>query len=129
MPPPPGDHSFQQTGTIFELIHDIITSKTAMHLRKARSYNENCPAPGGNVFQRTGTIFELSLAIIRTNVLTQFHEDWLIKEKTAPPLGVLTSKTALPPGGLKKVMTKFQEDWTKNETLEKSGPPPGGHVF
>ncbi|KAH3730132.1 hypothetical protein DPMN_056113 [Dreissena polymorpha] len=70
---------------------------------------------------------------------------------------MLTSKTALPPGGHAfllirtifklnphiqetNVLTKFHEDWTKNVTsraftcfhyihIEKTAPPPGSHVF
>ncbi|KAH3836130.1 hypothetical protein DPMN_109500 [Dreissena polymorpha] len=57
------------------------------------------PPLGSHVFQRTGTILKLSLAIIRTNVLTQFHEDWTSN---------VTTRT--------NIMTKFHEDWNKNKT-------------
>ncbi|KAH3733892.1 hypothetical protein DPMN_040331 [Dreissena polymorpha] len=107
------------------------------------------PPPGGHIFQQTKTIFKFTLAIIKTNVQTKFHEDWTIN--------VLTSKTALPPGGHvflpirtifklnrriqeTNVLTKFHKDWTKNVTsraftcfhyihIEKTVPPPGGHIF
>ncbi|KAH3790672.1 hypothetical protein DPMN_168877 [Dreissena polymorpha] len=91
------------------------------------------------------------------NLLTKFHEDWTINMvsrvhigKNAPSLcshvfqakfredrkinvdsRLLTRKNVLP---------KFHEDWTKNVTsgvftfvhyihIEKTAPPPGGHVF
>ncbi|KAH3721586.1 hypothetical protein DPMN_064515 [Dreissena polymorpha] len=85
---------------------------------------ENCPPPGGHVFQRTGTIFNSASlsreqmfyqshimttapppAIIETNVMTKFYEDWTINVTSK----VLTSKTAPPPGDHNKY-------WTKNST-------------
>ncbi|KAH3892186.1 hypothetical protein DPMN_016299 [Dreissena polymorpha] len=36
---------------------------------------ENAPPPDGHVFQPTRTIFKLIQDIIRTNLLTKFHED------------------------------------------------------
>ncbi|KAH3816340.1 hypothetical protein DPMN_117855 [Dreissena polymorpha] len=134
---------------------------------------------GGNVFQQTGTIFELSQYIIGKNLLTKFHEDPTINVAST----VLTrqifmthngrqtndkrlftcfhyihiEKTSPPPGGhvfppiwtifelnrhIQKthVLTKLHEDWTKNVTsrvftcfhyihIEKTAPPPGGHIF
>ncbi|KAH3715829.1 hypothetical protein DPMN_058542 [Dreissena polymorpha] len=79
--PPPGDHVFQPTGIIFELIQDMIginlltkfhedwainvvsrvlTRFYYSHLRK------NAPPLGSHVFQAN------------TNLLTKFHEDWTI---------------------------------------------------
>ncbi|KAH3813496.1 hypothetical protein DPMN_141957 [Dreissena polymorpha] len=92
---------------------------------------------GGHVFHSTGTIFELELKmknclatwqpyIIRTNVLTKFHEDWTINltstVKTAPPPG---GHVFLPTGIIFELVkdfigthvpTKFHDDWTKNIT-------------
>ncbi|KAH3769996.1 hypothetical protein DPMN_171275 [Dreissena polymorpha] len=56
---------------------------------------KTAPPPGGHVFQRIGIILELIRNIIRTNVLTKFHEDWT-QNKTSR---VLTRKTAPSPGG------------------------------
>ncbi|KAH3795177.1 hypothetical protein DPMN_148725 [Dreissena polymorpha] len=94
-----GGHFFHSTGTIFELV--------LLH-----------------VFQPTGTIFELVQDIIRTNVLTKFHEDWTINltstVKTAPPPG---GHVFLPTGTIFELVkdfigthvpTKFHDDWTKN---------------
>ncbi|KAH3740942.1 hypothetical protein DPMN_047659 [Dreissena polymorpha] len=41
--------------------------------------HDKFPDPGGNVFQQAETIFELIQDIIKTTVLTKFHEDWTIK--------------------------------------------------
>ncbi|KAH3747896.1 hypothetical protein DPMN_182331 [Dreissena polymorpha] len=65
------------------------------------------------VFQLIGTIFKLIRAIIETNVMTKFHEDWTLNVTSS----VLISKTAPPPGGHNKLFTR------------NIAPPPGGHVF
>ncbi|KAH3699179.1 hypothetical protein DPMN_074133 [Dreissena polymorpha] len=41
----------------------------------ARHIRKYALPPGGHVFQPTGTIFKLLQGIIRTNLLTKFHED------------------------------------------------------
>ncbi|KAH3866207.1 hypothetical protein DPMN_029265 [Dreissena polymorpha] len=44
--------------------------------------------PGGNVFQQTEYIFVHIQNIIKTNILTKFHEDWKKQKiKNAPPPG------------------------------------------
>ncbi|KAH3737720.1 hypothetical protein DPMN_044313 [Dreissena polymorpha] len=48
---------------------------------------KNDPPPGDQVFPQTGTIFEFLQDIIKTNVLTKFHEDLTIdvsSRKNAP---------------------------------------------
>ncbi|KAH3774272.1 hypothetical protein DPMN_175648 [Dreissena polymorpha] len=45
---------------------------------------------GGHVFQQTRNIFRVGTDIIRTHVLTKFHEDWTIhasSKKSSPPPG------------------------------------------
>ncbi|KAH3879551.1 hypothetical protein DPMN_003454 [Dreissena polymorpha] len=98
---PPCGHLFQQIATILELSADtnLLTKKTAT-------------PPGGHVFQQTRTISEIIQDIIRTIVLTKFHEDWTINVTSR----VLTKKTAPPPGSHVFHPTKFHEDWTKNVT-------------
>ncbi|KAH3706977.1 hypothetical protein DPMN_066368 [Dreissena polymorpha] len=76
------------------------------------------------------TIFTLIPDIIKTNVLTKFHEDWkkymtsrsVNKEKCPPPAIIRTN-----------VLTKFHKDWTINvnsiELTRKNAPHPGGHAF
>ncbi|KAH3799436.1 hypothetical protein DPMN_153044 [Dreissena polymorpha] len=56
---------------------------------------KTAPPTGCYVFQPTSTILEHSRDIIRTNVLTEYHEDWT-KNKNSR---VLTRKSAPPPGG------------------------------
>ncbi|KAH3879835.1 hypothetical protein DPMN_003742 [Dreissena polymorpha] len=98
---------------------------------------KNAPPLGSHVLQANVTIFKLIQDIIETNLLTKFHEDWTINVTPR----VLTKKNAPPSGDNKThVLTKFHEDWTKNVTsrvficfhckqIEKTAPPPGGHVF
>ncbi|KAH3801564.1 hypothetical protein DPMN_155219 [Dreissena polymorpha] len=71
------------------------------------------------------TIFKLIPDIMRTNVLTKFHEDWkkyMTKEKCPPPAIIRTN-----------VLTKFHKDWTINvnsiELTRKNALQPGGHAF
>ncbi|KAH3782371.1 hypothetical protein DPMN_160286 [Dreissena polymorpha] len=66
---PPGDHVFQQTGTILELIQDIIRTNTSRVLtRKTSSSN------GGNVFQPAGTLSDFFQDIIGSYGLTKIYE-------------------------------------------------------
>ncbi|KAH3787068.1 hypothetical protein DPMN_165187 [Dreissena polymorpha] len=158
--PPPGSHVFQQTRTIFKLIRDMfhedwtinVTSRVLKRKTATTtggyffSFNWNhfrirkiATPPGSHVFQPTGTIFELVQDIIRTNVLTKFHEDWTINltstVKTAPPPG---GHVFLPTGTIFELVkdfigthvpTKFHDDWTKNVTsrvlTRKTATPPG----
>ncbi|KAH3735877.1 hypothetical protein DPMN_042437 [Dreissena polymorpha] len=106
---------------------------------------ENAPPTGGHVFSPIWTIFELVRDINKTNVLTNFHDDWA-KIKTSR---VFTSHVIKLTGTIFKlnshiketnVLTKFHENWTKNVTsrvftcfhyihIEKNAPPTGGHFF
>ncbi|KAH3735885.1 hypothetical protein DPMN_042445 [Dreissena polymorpha] len=106
---------------------------------------ENAPPTGGHVFSPIWTIFELVRDINKTNVLTNFHDDWA-KIKTSR---VFTSHVIKLTGTIFKlnshiketnVLTKFHENWAKNVTsrvftcfhyihIEKNAPPTGGHVF
>ncbi|KAH3874412.1 hypothetical protein DPMN_037655 [Dreissena polymorpha] len=151
---PPGSHVFLPTGTIFELVRDfigthVLTKKTAtspgtqfhedwtINVISKVLTRKTATTTGGHVFHSTGTIFKLGLKmknclatwqpyIIRTNVLTKFHEDWTINltstVKTAPPLG---GHVFLPTGIIFELVkyfigthvpTKFHDDWTKNIT-------------
>ncbi|KAH3801596.1 hypothetical protein DPMN_155252 [Dreissena polymorpha] len=80
---PPGGHVFQPTGTIFELVQDIIGTHVLTQFHEYWTKNltsrvKTATPPGGHFFQPTGTIFELVQDIIGTHVLTKFHEDWTI---------------------------------------------------
>ncbi|KAH3823101.1 hypothetical protein DPMN_124899 [Dreissena polymorpha] len=139
--PPPGSHVFQQTRTIFKLIRDMFHEDWTINVTSRVLKRKTVTTTGGHffhstgtifelvllhVFQPTGTIFELVQDIIRTNVLTKFHEDWTINltstVKTAPPPG---GHVFLPTGTIFKLVknfigthvpTKFHDDWTKNVT-------------
>ncbi|KAH3720092.1 hypothetical protein DPMN_062985 [Dreissena polymorpha] len=75
-------HVIQLTGTIFELNSCI------------KETNKNAPPTGAHVFSPIWTIFNLVRDINKTNVLTNFHDDWanivtsrVFTRKTAPPIG------------------------------------------
>ncbi|KAH3876238.1 hypothetical protein DPMN_000075 [Dreissena polymorpha] len=92
--------------------------------------NEQCPAPDGHVFKATKTMFELIQDIIRTNLLTKFHDDRIINVTSR----VLTRKNAPPPWwpsfiGI-NLLTKFHEDPTINVASRvKNASPLGSHIF
>ncbi|KAH3820126.1 hypothetical protein DPMN_121870 [Dreissena polymorpha] len=66
---PPGDHVFQQTGTILELIQDIIRKNTSRVLTSQTSSPD-----GGNVFQPAGTLSDLFQDIIGSYGLTKIYK-------------------------------------------------------
>ncbi|KAH3812029.1 hypothetical protein DPMN_140450 [Dreissena polymorpha] len=108
-----------------------------------------------NVFPEPLSLQEMlnrqkSTHIIRTNLLTKFHEDRKIKvvsrvltRKNAPPLGSHVFQAKIIIFKLiqdiieTNLLTKFHEDWTINVASRvltshiywKNAPPPGGHVF
>ncbi|KAH3737655.1 hypothetical protein DPMN_044248 [Dreissena polymorpha] len=78
--PPPGNHLFQSTGIIFELVQDIIGINLLTKFHEDRTVN---------VASRVLTRFNYShirknaqplgsRLIIEINLLTKFHEDWTI---------------------------------------------------
>ncbi|KAH3852171.1 hypothetical protein DPMN_094670 [Dreissena polymorpha] len=71
---------------------------------------------GGHVFQAYRTMFELVQDIIRTNLLTKFHDDQTKNLASK----VLTRKNAPPPWGpyiiRTSLLTKFHDDRTINVT-------------
>ncbi|KAH3752862.1 hypothetical protein DPMN_187488 [Dreissena polymorpha] len=107
--PAPGGHVFKATGTIFELVRDIIGTNCLTKFNEDRTIDvasrvfkrRNAPTPGAHVFEPTATIFELVQYIIRTNLLTKFHDDgnkpepFFVKDITGT-----------------NVLTKFYEDLT-----------------
>ncbi|KAH3788719.1 hypothetical protein DPMN_166867 [Dreissena polymorpha] len=86
--PQPGGHVFQPTVIIFELVQDNKTINLASRVK-------NAPHLGGHVFQANVTIFKLIQDIIKTNLLTIFHQDWTINVASR----VLTRKNAPPHDG------------------------------
>ncbi|KAH3855035.1 hypothetical protein DPMN_097595 [Dreissena polymorpha] len=166
--PPTGDHIFSPFWTIFELnshiketnvltkFHQNWTKNVTSRVFTCFHYihiEKNAPPTGGHVLSPIWTIFKLVRDTNKTNVLTNFHDDWA-KIVTSR---VFTRKTAHPPGShviqltgtifelnshIKKinVLTKFHENWAKNVTsrvftcfhysqIRKTAPPTGGHVF
>ncbi|KAH3712083.1 hypothetical protein DPMN_071762 [Dreissena polymorpha] len=124
LPPPPGNHVFQRSGTILKLNSRIWETKvlTKFHKHWAKYVTsrvltcfhnihieknapptgghisikpmKTAPPTGGHVFQRTGTTFKLNQHIIETNILTNFELDRDI-------IGT-------------KLLTKFHEDRKRN---------------
>ncbi|KAH3824026.1 hypothetical protein DPMN_125854 [Dreissena polymorpha] len=158
--PPLGSHVIQLTGTIFELnshiketnvltkFHENWTNNVTSRVFTCFHYihiEKNAPPTGGHVFSPIWTIFELVRDINKTNVLTNFHDNWA---KIVTPR-VLTSHVIQLTGTIfelnshikeTNVLTKFHENCAKNVTsrvftcfhnkhIEKNAPPYGGHVF
>ncbi|KAH3863719.1 hypothetical protein DPMN_026709 [Dreissena polymorpha] len=147
---PTSGHVFQATGTIFNLVQNIIGTNLLTKFHDDLLTRKNAPPPGSqfhddrtinvgsrvknapplssHVFQANVTIFKLIQDIIETNLPTKFHEDWTINVASR----VLTKKTAPPPGGHTNLPTKFHEDWTINVAsrvfTRSTAPPPGGHT-
>ncbi|KAH3712359.1 hypothetical protein DPMN_072059 [Dreissena polymorpha] len=86
---------------LFTFFHYIHIEKTA----PPPGGHENSPPTGGHVFLPIRTIFKLNRHIQKTHVLTKVHEHWTNN---------VTSR----------VFTCFQYIH-----IEKTAPPPGGHVF
>ncbi|KAH3809085.1 hypothetical protein DPMN_137448 [Dreissena polymorpha] len=153
-------HVIQLTGTIFELNSHIKETNvlTKIHVNWAKNVTsreftcfyyihieKNAPPTGGHVFSPIRTIFKLVRDINKTNVLTNFHDDWA-KSVTSR---VFTRHVIRLTGTIfelnshikeTNVLTKFHENWAKNATsrvftcfhdlrIEKNAAPTGGHVF
>ncbi|KAH3692882.1 hypothetical protein DPMN_193218 [Dreissena polymorpha] len=114
--PPTGGHVFQATGTIFELVQNIIGTNF---------HDDQTINMASRVLTRKNARTPWRPYIIGTYLLTTFHDDRTIKVASR----VLTRKNAPPPDIIRtNLLTKFHEDW-KMWPLEKNAPPPGGHVF
>ncbi|KAH3746719.1 hypothetical protein DPMN_181131 [Dreissena polymorpha] len=83
---------------------------------------KNVPPPGAHVFQPTETMFKLVQDIIKTNLLTKFHDNRKINVASR----VLTRKNA------PLLAAMFQEDRTINVAsrvlTRKNAPPLGSHT-
>ncbi|KAH3695528.1 hypothetical protein DPMN_082988 [Dreissena polymorpha] len=151
--PPPSSHVIQLTGTIFELNSRIKETNVLSKFHENWAKNvtstvftcfhnihieKNAPPTGGDVFSPIPTIFKFVRDINKTNVLTNFHDDWanivtsrpnrenchyLHIEKNAPPTDGHVFFTDLdhfptrPRHQLNQLLTR------------KTAPPTGGHVF
>ncbi|KAH3887097.1 hypothetical protein DPMN_011112 [Dreissena polymorpha] len=117
-PPPTGSHETNVLTKFHENLAKNVTSRvfTCFHFIHIE---KNAPPTGGHVFSPIWTIFELVRDINKTNVLTNFHDDWakivtsrVFTRKTAPPTGVFTS-FELNRGFIgTKLLKKFHEDRT-----------------
>ncbi|KAH3797629.1 hypothetical protein DPMN_151213 [Dreissena polymorpha] len=126
-------HVIQLTGTIFELNSHIKETNvlTKFHENWAKNVTsrvftcfhyihieKNAPPTGGHVFSPIWTIFELVRDINKTNVLTNFHDDWA-KNVTSR---VFTSHVIQLTGTIFELNSHIKE-------TNKNAPPTGGHVF
>ncbi|KAH3755028.1 hypothetical protein DPMN_189709 [Dreissena polymorpha] len=82
---------------------------------------KNAPPTGGHVFSPIWTIFKLVRDINKTNVWTNFHDDWA-KLKTAPPTGGHVFQRTGTTFELNQhiiktnILSKLHEDWACNVT-------------
>ncbi|KAH3811947.1 hypothetical protein DPMN_140365 [Dreissena polymorpha] len=120
--PPPSSHVIQLTGTIFELNSRIEKTNVLSKFHENWAKNvtstvftcfhyihidKNAPPTGGHVFSTITTIFNLVRDINKTNVLTNFHDDWA---------KMVTSRV-------------FTRENCHYIHIEKNALPTGGHVF
>ncbi|KAH3820961.1 hypothetical protein DPMN_122714 [Dreissena polymorpha] len=68
--PHPGDHVFQRTGAIFELIQDIFHEDWTINVNS----RPTATPPGSHVLKPITTILKLIQDIIKIHVLTKFYE-------------------------------------------------------
>ncbi|KAH3820268.1 hypothetical protein DPMN_122014 [Dreissena polymorpha] len=115
--------------------HVFFTADSPCRILAIKSGQKKKPAP-------IWTIFELVRDINKTNVLTNFHDDWAKIVTSIDHVFQLTGTIFKLNSHIKEtnVLTKFHENWTKNVTfsvstcfhyihIEKNAPPTGSHVF
>ncbi|KAH3754284.1 hypothetical protein DPMN_188950 [Dreissena polymorpha] len=110
------------------------------------SNQKNAPPTGGHVFSLIPTIFKLVPDINKTNVLTNFYDDWakivtsrVFTRKKCPDhwrpcfITDLDHFRTHPRHQLNQCFTNFHDDWAKIVTsrvfTRKTAPPTGGRVF
>ncbi|KAH3771916.1 hypothetical protein DPMN_173245 [Dreissena polymorpha] len=92
-------------------------------------FREKCPAHWRPCFSPIWTIFKLVRDINKTNVLSNFHDDWakivtssVSTRKTAPPTGDHVFQRTRTTFELNQhiiktnILTKLHEDWARNVT-------------
>ncbi|KAH3892819.1 hypothetical protein DPMN_016949 [Dreissena polymorpha] len=141
--PPPGSHVIQLAGSIFEL--DSCIKEKNVPTKFHKNWNKNvtsrvftcfsyihiekiAPPTGAHVFSPISTIFDLVQDINKTNVLTNFHDDWAKNvtslEKTAPPTGGHVFQRTGTTFELNQhiikaiILTKFHDNWAKIEKCQ-----------
>ncbi|KAH3802943.1 hypothetical protein DPMN_156641 [Dreissena polymorpha] len=112
--PTPSSHVFQLTGTIFELNSRIKETNWAKNVTSTvftcfhyMHKEKIAPPTGGHDFSPIPTIFKLMGDINKTNILTNFHDDWA---------KIVTSRV-------------FTRENCHYIHIEKNAPPTGSHVF
>ncbi|KAH3773059.1 hypothetical protein DPMN_174409 [Dreissena polymorpha] len=151
--PPPSSHVVQLTGTIFELNSRIKETNVLSKFHENWAKNvtstvftcfhyihivKNAPPTGGHVFSPIPSIFKLVRDINKTNVLTNFHDDWA-KIVTSR---VFTREKCpahwrpfffIDLDHFSTLLTNFHDDLAKIVTsrvfTRKTARPTGGHVF
>ncbi|KAH3703729.1 hypothetical protein DPMN_078772 [Dreissena polymorpha] len=137
-------HVIQLTGTIFKLNSHIKETNvlTKFHENWAKNVTsrvftcfhfieKNSPPTSGHVFSPIWAIFELVQDINKTNILTNFYDDWA-KIHVIELTGTIFELNSY----IKEtnVLTEFHENWAKNVTsrvficfhyihIEKNAPP------
>ncbi|KAH3733320.1 hypothetical protein DPMN_039746 [Dreissena polymorpha] len=142
-------HVIQLTGTIFELNSHIketnvltkfhenwaqnVTSRvfTCFHYKHIE---KNAPPTGGHVFSTIWTIFKFVRDINKTNVLTNFHDDWakIVTSRVFTSHIIQLTGTIFELNSHIKetnVLTKFHENWAKNVTSSRKMPRPLAAMF
>ncbi|KAH3779607.1 hypothetical protein DPMN_157410 [Dreissena polymorpha] len=153
--PPPSSHVIQLTGTIFELNSRIKETNVLSKFRENWAKNvtstvftcfhyihieKNAPPTGSHVFSPVPTIFKLVRDINKTNVLTNFHDDWAKIVTSRVFTSFLYSQIGLDWSLSARVLltcsTRADNDqWSPNREnchyihIEKNAPLTGGHVF
>ncbi|KAH3865897.1 hypothetical protein DPMN_028944 [Dreissena polymorpha] len=120
--PPNGGHVFQSTGTIFELVQDIIGTILVTRFHEDKTIHVTSRVLTRKMHRPTD--------IIVTNLLTKFHDG---RTKNVASR-VLTRKNAPPPGAhvfqpTQTIFKLFHKGQTINVASREKCPAPGGHVF
>ncbi|KAH3815248.1 hypothetical protein DPMN_143770 [Dreissena polymorpha] len=109
--------------------HEDRTINVASRVKNAPSLGGHVIQANGHVIQANVTIFELIQDIIKTNLLTIFHQDWTINVASR----VLTRKNAPTPGGHvfqpTGIIFELVQYIGMNLLTKKNALPLGSHVF
>ncbi|KAH3882316.1 hypothetical protein DPMN_006251 [Dreissena polymorpha] len=160
--PPPSSLVIQLTGTIFELNSRIKETNVLSKFHENWAKNvtstvftcfhyihieKNAPPTGSHVFSPIQTILKLVRDINKTNVLTNFHDDWakivtsrvftrenchyIQRKESMPPCSDLASLRGSMPSAtpIRRVNARFDRHVQIIWPWQKNAPPNGGHVF
>ncbi|KAH3878031.1 hypothetical protein DPMN_001911 [Dreissena polymorpha] len=126
--PTPGGHVFQATGTIFELVQDIIGSNVLTNFHDDRTINM-----ASRVLTRKNATSPWRPYIIGTNLVTKFHDDRGPKNALPTDGHVYkatdTMFTLIQDIIWTNLLTKFHVDRKINMASKEKYTAPGGHVF